>query len=159
VVKGFLEPVTDLSVNYINAMNLAKERGIEVIESKSTSSQQYANLISVETEMENGERHKVSGTLYTKDMPRIVILNDRHFNAFPEGNMLVIKNKDVPGIIGAVATILGNHAVNIAHMTWGRSKPLGDAMTIINTDQEITSDIIREIGKLKDVLSVKFFKV
>jgi len=44
-------------------------------------------------------------------------------------------------------------------MTWGRSKPLGDAMTIINTDQEITSDIIRDIGNLKDVLSVKFFKV
>jgi len=159
VVKGFLEPETDLSVNYINAMNLAKERGIEVIESKSTTSQQYANLISVETEMENGERHKVSGTLYTTDMPRIVILNDRHFNAVPEGNMIVIKNRDVPGIIGAVATILGNHAINIAHMTWGRSKPLGDAMTIINTDQEITGDIIREIGKLKDVLSVKFFKV
>jgi D-3-phosphoglycerate dehydrogenase len=92
-------------------------------------------------------------------MPRIVILNDRHFNAIPEGNMLVIKNKDIPGVIGAVATILGKHKINIADMTWGRSKPHGDAMTIINTDQEIPSNIVEEIAEHKNIISVKFIKV
>jgi D-3-phosphoglycerate dehydrogenase len=159
IVKGFMEPTTDLAVNYINAMNLAKERGIEVVESRSSVSYQYANLILVEAVMENGSTIKVGGTLYTQDMPRLVILNDRHFNAFPEGNMLVIQNKDVPGIIGAVATILGKHNINIAQMTWGRSKPLGDAMTIINTDQTIDAKIVDEIGNLKDVLNIRFLTV
>jgi D-3-phosphoglycerate dehydrogenase len=154
-----MEPTTDLSVNYVNAKNLATERGVEVVESSSSTRYQYANLICVETEMENGEVNKVGGTLYTKEMSRIVLLNDRHFNAFPEGNMIVIKNKDVPGTVGAVATILGNHEINIAQMTWGRSKPLGDAMTIINTDQDVSPEIIKEISDHKDVISVKFLKV
>lgn len=158
-IKGFLESMADFPVNYINAMNLVQARGVEVVESKISASHQYTNLISIEITLENGEKSKVCGTLYTRDMPRIVILNKRHFNAIPEGNMLVIKNKDIPGVIGAVSTILGNHKVNIADMTWGRSKPHGDAMTIINTDQEITSNIVEEIAGHKDILSVKFIKV
>jgi len=113
----------------------------------------------VETQTEDGAVNKVCGTLYSPEMPRIVILNDRHFNAFPEGNMLVIKNKDVPGIIGAVSTILGKHNINIAQMTWGRSKPLGDAMTIINTDQAISPEIMKDLESQKDVLSVRFLKI
>jgi len=159
VVKGILEPTTDITVNYVNAPNLARERGIEIVESRSSQQFQYTNLISVETEDEKGTKNKVCGTLYTKEMPRLVILNDRHFNAYPEGNMLVIRNKDVPGIIGAVATILGNHGINIAQMSWGRSKPLGDAKTIINIDQTISPDVVKEIGALKDVLSVRFLVV
>ena len=159
IVKGFLEPLTDFAVNYISAMNLAKERGVEVVESKSTLEYQYTNLITIETEMENGQTNKICGTLYTKEMPRIVILNDRYFNAVPSGNMLVIKNKDVPGTIGTVCTILGNHNVNIADLTWGRNKPLGDAMTIINTDHEITADIVKEIDAHENILSAKFIKV
>ncbi len=159
IVKGFLEPISDLTVNYVNALGLASERGIEVVESKSSVQYQYTNLITVETELENGEVNKVCGTLFSREMPRLVILNDRHFNAFPEGNMLVIKNRDIPGIIGAVATILGNHSVNVSRMTWGRSEPLGDAMTIINTDQPISSEIVKEIGALGDVLSIRFIYV
>lgn len=159
VVKGFMEPTTDLTVNYVNAMNLAENRGIEVIESRSSVRYQYTNLITVETKMENGKKNKVCGTLYTSEMPRIVIVNDRHFNAIPQGNMLVVSNKDVPGIIGAVATILGNHKINIAQMTWGRAEPSGDAMTIINTDQAISQDIIKELSGHDDILEVKFLTI
>ncbi|MBN1900753.1 phosphoglycerate dehydrogenase [Candidatus Sumerlaeota bacterium] len=157
--KGFLEPMAEFPVNYINALKLAQERGMEIVETKISTSHQYANLISIEVTLEDGNKVKAAGTLYTKDMPRIVLLNDRHFNAIPEGNMLVIKNKDIPGVIGAVATILGKHKINIADMTWGRSKPHGDAMTIINTDQEITPNIVEEIAKEKNVLNVKFITV
>jgi D-3-phosphoglycerate dehydrogenase / 2-oxoglutarate reductase len=159
IVKGFMEPTTDLTVNYVNALNLAEERGIEIIESRSSSEYQYTNLITIEVEMENGEKGKVSGTLYSKEMPRLVILNDKHFNAIPDGNMLLIKNKDVPGIIGAVATILGNHKINITQMTWGSSKSGEDAKTIINTDQEISAEIIKDLDNLPDVLSVRFITV
>ncbi len=159
IVKGFMEPTTDLTVNYVNALNLAEERGIELIESRSTVEYQYTNLITIEMEMEDGSKSKVSGTLYSKEMPRLVILNDRHFNAIPDGNMLLIENKDVPGIIGAVATILGNHKINISQMTWGSSKDAGEAKTIINTDQNISAEIIKDLNDLSDVLSVRFITV
>jgi len=158
-IMGLMTPTTDLTVNFVNAMNMAKERGIEVIESRSNIRFQYTNLISIETELEDGTVNKVCGTLYTSEMPRIVILNDRHFNAFPEGNLLVIKNRDVPGTIGAVATILGKHKVNIGQMTWGRSKPLGDAMTIINSDQPISAEVVAEIAKHENILEIKFLQV
>jgi D-3-phosphoglycerate dehydrogenase len=159
VVKGFLEPTADDTVNYVNAMPKAKSIGMEVVESKTSSPYQYTNLITVIAEMENGETNTVSGTLFAPDMPRLVIINDKRFDAYPEGNMIVIENRDVPGIVGSVGTLLGKHKINIAQMTWGRTDHNQEAMTVINVDEPVSPQILEEISRLPNIKSARLIRI
>jgi len=157
---GFLEPMSEGSVvNFVNAGSIAKDRGIEVIEQTSSKLYNFANLITLEVECENGKREFVGGTLFTKDTPRIVVLNDKFFDVVPEGELLVIENKDVPGIIGNVGSVLGAHNINISQMTWGRTQPGSDAITVINVDQPIAEDTIKEVEKLPNIISARIIRI
>lgn len=159
IVKGFLEPTSDTPVNYVNALPKAKGRGIEIIELKSTSLVQFVNLITVQADLEDGTSNSISGTLFTPTTPRIVIFNDKHFDIFPQGNMIIIENKDVPGIIGKIGTILGNHKINIGQMTWGRSAKESIAVTVINTDQEVSSAVFNELRQQENIISARLLVV
>ncbi len=158
-IKGFIEHITDEPVNYVNARCLAREYGIVIEETKVNEPIPYANLITMEAYMETGKVNTVSGTLFTPTTPRFVIINDKHFDAYPEGNMIVIENKDVPGIIGSVGTLLGSHNINIAQMTWGRTDHSREAMTVINVDQEVPPEILEKITKLSNVISARLIKI
>jgi D-3-phosphoglycerate dehydrogenase len=156
---GFLEPITEATVNFVNARPIAHDRGIEVVELKSTEIHNFANLITVEVEADDGEKNWVGGTLFTKDKPRIVIVNDKSFDVEPEGNLIVIENRDVPGIIGNVGTLLGKHQINIAQMTWGRTSPGHDAITVINVDQEVPKVVLDELASLPNILSARLIVI
>ncbi len=159
-VVGFLEPFSEGSViNFVNAGPIAKERGVEVIEQKSTKLYNFANLITLEVDAEDGSKHFVGGTLFTRDNPRIVVLNDKFFDVVPEGNLIMIENHDVPGIIGGVGTLLGQHNINIAQMTWGRTQPGKDAITVINVDQNIDETVLTEISALPNIVSARLIKI
>lgn len=152
---GFFQRISTGVINFVNAFNQAKDHGIEIIESKSTTVYEFANLLTLEAKTEDGTVASISGSLFTPTMPRIVMFNDKHFNAYPEGNMIALENKDVPGIIGMVGTFLGNKHINIDQMTWGRAEKHLNAMTIINVDKPVSADIIEELSKLPNVISVK----
>jgi D-3-phosphoglycerate dehydrogenase len=157
-VIGFLEAQsTSGHVNFVNAMNLAKERGLEVVEEKSSKLFGYSNLITVEATLEDGSIQFLGGTLFTPETPRIVNINDKFFDVIPEGHMLMIENKDVPGIIGSVGTVLGNAGINIANMTWGRNRPGGggDAITVANLDSELPEELLTTIAQLPNIISVR----
>ena len=160
VVIGFLQTMTEGSVvNFVNASAIAKDRGIEVIEQTSTKLYNFTNLITVEVTCEDGSKQFIGGTLFTRETPRIVVLNDKFFDVLPEGQMIVIENKDVPGIIGSVGNVLGKHNVNISQMTWGRTQPNADAITVINVDQEISNDLLREVENLPNILSARIIRI
>jgi D-3-phosphoglycerate dehydrogenase / 2-oxoglutarate reductase len=131
VMKGLLGSILAESVNYVNASVLAKERGIKVTESKSSTAHQYANLLRVEIVTDKGTS-RVSGTMFRRDDIRIVMIGDFDVEAVPEGYMLLISNRDVPGIVGQIGTLLGNNNVNIAGMTLGRDRMGGQARTLLN---------------------------
>jgi len=154
-VKGFLEPRAESVVNFVNAFNVAHTRGIEIIETRRSDLFQYTNLITVETVTESGRVDRISGTVFSRDLARIVIFNDKHFDAVPEGNLIVLENRDVPGIIGAVGNVLGRRQINIAQMTWGRTKPDSVAMTIINVDSPVSAEVLDEVAHLPNVLSAR----
>lgn len=158
-VVGYLEPITEFGVNFVNANSIAKERGVEVVELKSTKMYNFTNLITVEVELEGGDKQWVGGTLFTANTPRIVVVNDKFFDVVPEGNLIVIENKDVPGIIGNVGTLLGKHSINIGQMTWGRTSPGTDAITVINVDQDISEDVLRELAALPNILSARLIQL
>ncbi|MDP2911136.1 MAG: phosphoglycerate dehydrogenase [Candidatus Omnitrophota bacterium] len=158
VVKGVLAPVLQETVNYVNSVIVAKERGIKVEEMKATMLEEYSSLISVELKTDTGIR-SVSGTLFTKKDARIVKIDEFHVDAVPEGNMIVAHNIDVPGIIGLMGTILGRNNINIATMTFGREKPGGKTLSVLNVDSEVSEKVLNEIRKEKNILDATLIKL
>ncbi len=157
-IKGFLTPVVGSSVNYVNAMIIAQERDLKIVESKSTTFSDFANLISVCVQTDKVE-NTVAGTLFTKKNPRIVKINQFYVDVSPSGNMLLIDNIDVPGIVGSVGSILGKNNINIAGMTFGREKPGGKAITVLNIDSAVPDNILEQIKNSKNITGVKLIKL
>ncbi len=159
VLIGLLRHTADAPVNFVNAHQILRDRGVELIEMKHSELHQYQNLITVELKNEDGTENRISGTLYTRNHPRIVILNNKHFDTVPEGHLVALENDDIPGIIGQVGTVFGKHNVNIGQMTWGRVPSEGTAMTIINLDTPVNDPLLKELRSLKHIKSVEVIKL
>jgi len=158
LVKGLLKPIVQETVNFVNALSLAKERGIKIQESKSATEEEFVDLVSVKI-VTNKEKLRVAGTLSSNKQPRIVKINDFYVEAVPEGNMIIVNNWDKPGIIGVIGTLLGKNDINIASMTFGREKAGGVAISVINVDSDVPKNILKQIETTKNILSVKLIKL
>jgi D-3-phosphoglycerate dehydrogenase len=158
IVKGGLMPILQETVNYVNSLIVAKERGIKVNESKTTELEEYTSLITVEVKTDKGCAY-VEGTLFTKRDPRIVKIDEFHVDAIPQGYMIVAHNIDVPGIIGQIGTILGKNNINIAAMTFGREKPGGKTLSVLNVDSEVPEKVLEEMRRVKNILDAKLIKL
>jgi D-3-phosphoglycerate dehydrogenase len=160
LLKGALEVVlTDQgNVNYVNSPTLAKERGIKVVESKVHEAEGFTSLIEATVQTSKGG-HIVSGTIFGTKNPRIVRIDDFYLEAVPEGNILLIRNYDRPGVIGAVGTCLGKHNVNISRMQLGLSHTSGEAMALYNVDSPAGNKVMAELRSLPNILSVKEIKL
>jgi len=159
--KGFVEPTTDVPVNFVNALHILRERGIEISETRRSQQFRFSNLMTVLTEHEDGTENFVSGSVFEPDHGRIVMVNDKTFAAHPKGNLVVIENHDVPGIIGIVGTYFGDRKINIAELTWGRreNEKDPDAMTIINVESEVTEAMLAELRSLPNIKSARLIRL
>jgi D-3-phosphoglycerate dehydrogenase len=158
LIKGLLSFKLGESVNYVNAPVLAKERGIEISETKILENEQFSNLITIEVHTDK-ETSLISGTLFGKEKPRIVRINKFYIDIIPQGNVLVTHNIDSPGIVGQVGTILGQNKVNIAAMTFGKTGASGNSMVVLNVDSEIKDDVLAEIKKCKNIADAKVIRL
>jgi len=145
VLKGVLGPVVDAPVSFVNAPQLAEERGLVVREISSSSARDYVNLIELRGHTAQRRTH-VAGTLYGKqDAPRIVAIDDHLVDLPPSSHMLVVRNVDTPGMIGRVGTILGEGGVNINELALGRG-PTGDAaLMAISTSTPVTAEVVAQL--------------
>ncbi len=157
-LKGYLTPILQETVNFVNASVIAKERGIKVVETKSSQMEEFANLILVDAQTDKS-KVSVAGTLSPRKEPRIVKINDFYVEATPAGHMLILSNIDRPGIIGQIGTILGQNNINIAGMTFGRIKEGGDAITVLNVDNHIPDNVMKQIRSAKNILDAKLIKL
>ena len=157
-MRGILTVVLKNPVNYVNAPVLAKERGIKVLETKTTELEDYANLISIDVVTEKGV-FQAEGTLFTNKDPRIVRINEFHVDAIPLGYMLVTSNMDKPGVVGQIGNILGKNKINIAGMTFGRQSPGGKAITVLNVDSLVSQEVLNAIRSAENILDVKLIKL
>ena len=154
---GFFGTVLSTNVTPINARAVAKERGLEVIESRSTRPRNFTSLISVKLHTSDGE-HWAEGALFEQAGPRLILLDGVRVEAPLEGTLVVIRNNDQPGVIGEVGTILGRHRINIATFALGRG-PSG-AVAVVNIDCEdaddpqVTDDVLGEIRAVPAVQQV-----
>ncbi len=158
VLKGLLDPIMEEAVNYVNAPFIAKDRGIEVKEVKSSDPTDYPSLIKV-TASSGKKSFMVAGALYNKKDPRIVLVDDFLLEVVPEGDMLVTNNNDKPGVIGNLGTMLGQNNINIARMQFGRDKKGGRAISVISIDGVPGKPVMDKLNKLPNVLSVKYVKI
>ncbi len=154
LLKGMLDPVMKENVNYVNAPLMTKKRGIKVIESKSTQSEDYSNLLRVEVESDIS-KIEIEGALFGRTEPRVVRVDRYRVDIIPEGNMLVCLHDDKPGVVGQIGMLLGKSGINIAAMTLGREKRGGQELTVVNIDSPVSSDIFSKLGKIKDMVKVK----
>jgi D-3-phosphoglycerate dehydrogenase len=153
-VRGLLTPMLSAKVNFVNAMHLAKERGIKVIESKTEQAEEYTGLITATIKTDQGPV-VVAGTIFGHNYPRLVRINNVTVDLTLSGNMLVLKNIDRPGIIGQIGTVLGKNNINIAGMQVGRKDVGGEATTIINIDAVANADVSKQIASLSGVTDVR----
>jgi D-3-phosphoglycerate dehydrogenase len=153
VLTGFLRSAGGGDVNQVNALSFAETLGLKVTESRESSLGDFAELIELTAAGEAGWV-SVAGTFFGST-PRIVKINGRHVEAKPEGVLFVIENRDRPGIVGYLGTLMGRHGVNIAGMSLSRNEAGGTALTVLNLDTAPGAALLKEVAAEEDIQSAQ----
>ena len=148
---GFLAHAVQ-GVNIVNAEVLLRERGIEVVEQRSTDIGDFSSLITAEVVSDNVTT-SAAGTLFGNSMPRLVQKNGCRLESFLDGTMMIFFHRDAPGVIGGVGNIFGRHNVNIAQMAVGRKAPQpgGEAVGILSLDSAPPAEALAEVLALPQI--------
>lgn len=157
---GLMEGALDESVNIINAIATAQERGIHIRESVTDVCENFSSMVSVSVETDQG-RFDASGTLFGNQFMRLVRLDEFQFEAYLDGLLLIYRHRDVPGVIGYIGTVFGEHDVNIAQMAMGRrqSQPGGDSVAVLNLDSEPSAEAIARVEGHPEVHGVEMVRL
>ncbi|ELY59224.1 D-3-phosphoglycerate dehydrogenase [Natronococcus amylolyticus DSM 10524] len=153
-LKGVFEPL-EWQVNAVNAPQIAKDRGVEVTESKTRQAADFQSLISV-TVGNGDEEISVDGTLFAGEDPRIVRIDGYRVDAIPHGKMVVTRNTDEPGVIGLIGSVMGKYDVNIAGMFNARETIGGEALTVYNVDGLVPEEAKQELNEDDRILGVDY---
>jgi D-3-phosphoglycerate dehydrogenase len=154
ILKGVLQPWMGDRVNFVNAPYLAQQRGIRVVESKAAEPKDWVSLVSVRARGRDGES-LIAGTLFGRTQPRIVRVDDFLLEAIPEGPTLLITNRDRPGVVGRVGTLLGDARINIARMQLALLPEEGRAMQLLNVHPAPPDSVLDSLRALDGVERVQ----
>jgi D-3-phosphoglycerate dehydrogenase len=152
---GLMQGALDDEVNLVNASMLLEERGIALSTESRTEMGAFRSSMKVEIEGSGGEKHRITGAVFGHSMPRLVALDGYRLEAYLDGWLLAFTHKDVPGIIGGVGTVFGQHNVNIGQMAVGRAgdSPGGEAVGILNLDAQPPAAALEAVRKLPAITS------
>jgi D-3-phosphoglycerate dehydrogenase len=151
---GVLRPILSSGVSIVNARAAARERGIDIVESRSSRPRNFTSLLSIKLHTDAGERW-VEGTVFEPSSLRLVAVRGVSVEAPLGGTMLIIANDDQPGVIGEVGTILGRHAVNIANFALGRGD--AGAIGVVNVDEDAGAPraLERAVEEIRRVAAIR----
>lgn len=186
-LEGYLRPTVDRHLNVVNALSVASERGIQVGRVRLGEPPDYSNYVEVAAafgsgEAEGGEASRsraprsgdpssspartpegdavVGGALLGDGQhPRIVRIGEFHVDTVPDGVLLLVRNRDVPGVIGQVGTGLGAGKINIAEYHQARREAGGDALGVIRVDGRVPAEVLavlRALAAVQEVRQVEF---
>jgi D-3-phosphoglycerate dehydrogenase / 2-oxoglutarate reductase len=170
VLKGLLEPVTD-SVNMVNAPVIAQQHGIRVIESKASRTADFASAITTRARFAQravGERSPlgegcadrlIMGAVFEGHQPRIVRIDDFMLEAIPEGPTLYIQNRDEPGVVGVVGTVLGKAGINISRMQLALHPTRAEAAMLVNVSTAPPQQVIEALRAMPHAISVQLVEL
>jgi D-3-phosphoglycerate dehydrogenase / 2-oxoglutarate reductase len=146
--KGLLTLMVFEPLNYVNTPMLARDRGLKVETARVPESADYTSLVVLRIEGEGGE-NLVSGTLIgPRHQPRLIEAMGFDLDIVPEKHMLFIRNEDVPGMIGKLGTILGEHGINIGNMAVGRGAPGSRAAMAVTVDEPVPEEVLKALLKI-----------
>ncbi len=169
LIKGLLESVSEAYVNLVNAQVVAREWGLEVTESRSTTHEQYTNLVTVRVSPDGAddaatEDDILAGTVAWGE-ERLVRVDRYLTDIVPRGHILLARNLDRPGMVGKVGVILGDAGVNIAHMDVGpiavgtstgrRRQPGGEALMALSLDDAVPEAVLEKIRHTDGIMDVR----
>src|SRR3954471_23634047 len=148
------------SVNVINVEHLARSRGIELVSiaEPEPPAGLVGDIVGVRVDEPHGESHRILGTVYQDGLPRILRIDDYSMDMIPEGNMVLIQNKDQPGVIGTVGATFGDANVNIADMVISRNiakDGTATALMVIKTDTAPTDALTNRLQARPGILRVR----
>ncbi|OFW14521.1 MAG: phosphoglycerate dehydrogenase [Acidobacteria bacterium RIFCSPLOWO2_02_FULL_67_21] len=158
VLVGLLTPILETGVTPVNARTIATDRGMEIVESRSTRPRNYTSLMSVKLHTSDGERW-VEGAVFERTSPRLVLLDGIGIEAPLAGTMIVIRNNDQPGVIGEIGTILGRHGVNIANFALGREGRNAAGVVIVDETSPIPNAVLDDLRKVKAIREARIVRV
>ena len=156
IQRGYLREISD-NVNNVNAPKKIEHLGVETEEVKSSTHADFNELIEVEVACKGGKTRTIGGTLVGKNqVPRIVIIDGHSVEVSTDATLLVLKNKDVPGIVGFIGVTLGEDKVNIANMSLSRNKDQDFAVSVFELDTA-PSEVAEK--KITDNPSIEKYRV
>lgn len=153
--KGLVSTHVSGGVSYVNALDLARERGLTIEDGRSNEPTRHSGLLRLTLTRAGGEPTTVSGTLYRGDQPRLVEINGIPIESPLRGHMLLIRNLDVPGVIGAIGRCLGEAGVNIAGLQLGRIEGTDRAISIVNVDSPAPAEALDRIRGIEQITVVR----
>jgi len=157
---GFLELVLEGGVNIVNAEMLLRERGIELVEQRSSDIGDFSSMITAEV-VTSKKTTSASGTLFGNSMPRLVQTNSCRLESYLDGVLMIFAHRDLPGVIGKVGSIFGKHRINIAQMAVGRAteKPGGDAIGILSLDSAPPAEALADVVAMPEITQAWIVKL
>lgn len=162
ILKGILQAgEPDLDVNVVNAPILAEQQDIKIAQTVGLSETGYPNQIACKVYWEGsnptsqGNVHTIAGIVLGGKYPRVIQFNHYYLEANPEGVILLLRNRDVPGVIGQIGTLLATFNVNIAEWRLGRTEPGGEALAFINLDTVPPPQLMEAIAVIPAVVKAK----
>jgi D-3-phosphoglycerate dehydrogenase len=149
---GLLEHAMDTEVNVVNAELLLRERGIELVEQRSSDVGEFSSLITAEV-VSDARTSVAAGTLFGNNMPRLVEKDGFRLESRLDGILMFFVHRDVPGVIGKIGTVFGEHRINIAHMSVGRGgdKPGGEQVGALALDTQPRAEALAAVLALEPV--------
>jgi D-3-phosphoglycerate dehydrogenase len=159
ILKGFLASAGGKDVNQVNVRTLAASLGLLVEEIKSNEEKDFNDWIEVAA-WSDDRKVSAGGTFFgAQHHPRIVRLNDQPVEIVPEGVLFLMNNKDRPGMVGHIGTVMGGHGINIASMSLSRDAAGGEALTVLNLDSVPPQALLKEIQQDADIRNVRIIKL
>jgi D-3-phosphoglycerate dehydrogenase len=158
VLKGVLVHTYAETLNYINAPFLAKEVGLTIGETKETAAENALNLVRLRFAGE-GDLRELAGSVFGVSSVRLTRVDGFRVEAAPEGNLLIYKNLDRPGMLAAVGAILARHRINIAGVSLGRTEIGRTALTVMNVDNDVPSEAQAELNEVEGVSDLRLVRL
>jgi len=157
-VQGLLEPISAAPLNQVNARLVAQERGLEIVETKSSTPAHYTSLVRVTVNTRAGST-SVAGVI-SDGRANVVQIDEYELHLPPTpGYLLVTQHVDRPGIIGLVGTLLGEADINISSMQVGRRTARGQALMLLSVDEPVPQSVVDRIRQVASIETIKVIKL
>ncbi len=154
IYVGILKEHLRETLNYVNASIVAEERGVTTLETATKKSKNFTNLLKISLTTSEDTR-SIAGTVFESGQSRIVSFDGFNIEVEPQPILILMRNRDIPGFIGNVGTILGKASINIADFRLGRQKTNQEAISLISVDQKLPKPVIDQLKSIDGTLEVK----